>query len=242
MTRSRYQTQMSECVMQFVLILLQYTHSLSYTHTLSHTHTHSLTPHRVEEDAEMKVEDKRIRSPPKFENPDQAFDEGDKFKEEEELEREQGEDVNEEEEERRNRAEKDEAYYDDDYGKKQYKDDFEFDMQARLQQIKAGRDQARLDRKPQGDEGGLRGRGADKREGVEEAMVQGMSEKNHRRREIVGDLEQNQQDEMQRRCVCDIYICGCPISLVFCRRMHTLRLCVSADQLSLCRLKLKELL
>ena len=163
-------------------------------------HTLSLSlsrTHRVEEDAEMKVEDKRIRSPPKFENPDQAFDEGEKFKEEEELEREQEEDVNEEEEEdRRNRAEKDEAYYNEDYGKKQYKDDFEFDMQARLQRLNAKRDR---DRKPQGDDGGLRGRGADKREGVEEAMVQRMSEKNHRRREIVGDLEQKQQDELQRR-------------------------------------------
>ena len=172
--------------------------SLSCTHSLSLSLSRT---HRVEEeDAEMKVGDKRIRSPPKFENPDQAFDEGEKFKEEEELEREQEEDVNEEEEEdRRNRAEKDEAYYNEDYGKKQYKDDFEFDMQARLQRLNAKRDRARLDRKPQGDDGGLRGRGADKREGVEEAMVQRMSEKNHRRREIVGDLEQKQQDELQRR-------------------------------------------
>lgn len=135
--------------------------------TLSNQHN---ALHRVQED--------NIRQPPKFENPDQAFDAQEK--EEEELEKEQNGNFG-----------VDGVDFDDNYGQNQFKHDMRMDAQER-RGIMNGRERIL---NQQG--AGFRARQLDR--GVEEAMRQEISEKNVRRREVAEDLEKIQQDELEKR-------------------------------------------
>lgn len=122
-----------------------------------------------------------FRQPPKFENPDQAFD--DKAnEEEEELEREQNAKFG-------DGGDKD---FDDDYGQKQ----FEHDMRMG--------DHERMNAPKEGGEPILNQRGAGHRArqfdpGVEEAMRHEINENDFHKRAVVKEMEQKQKDELEKR-------------------------------------------
>ena len=141
----------------------------------------------------MVLDVNNIRPPPKFENPDRAFDEENK-EEEEELEREQED----------NGDEVDNGNKNDDNGRKQFEDDLNFDVQERVRMVKARKDRWGPEF-PRGADGSphMPQKQGDRqigREGVEEAMKEEIyDDSRHRRREVVDSMEKIQQDELKRR-------------------------------------------
>jgi hypothetical protein len=136
-------------------------------------------PHRVVVDGDFEGGAK-IHSPPKFENPDRAFDDQDQLSEQEELEKEQEG----EEEEGVNKDE----------GHKQFEEDVRMDREERLRvrAVPRGRGMEQGQRGWNGDRGGME----HGQQEVDDVMKQEMNVNDLRRKEVANQLE---IEELQRR-------------------------------------------
>ncbi|CAI8002857.1 hypothetical protein GBAR_LOCUS3499 [Geodia barretti] len=134
-------------------------------------------PHRVVVDGGGA----KVHSPPKFENPDTAFDNPDQMNEQEELEKEQN-------------GEEEEGMNNDELAHRQFEEDMRMDREERLR-IKAvprGRGMEQGQRGWNGDRGGME----QGQQGVDYVMRQEMNVNDQRRKEVSNQLE---IEELQRR-------------------------------------------